>query len=379
MKILINTISTKKHSGGAFQISQNYMLRTLEDKEIDWYYVTSQDLDDSIGGKFEHLRNNRYFVFPTQPDFRGTYKRVKKNLAELEEIISPDVVYSITAPSYFAFKSKEVMRFTNPWVTHPNKYSWSTYSFMSKIKQWLYCCNQKRLMKAAYAFITQTETTKKGIMRITGKPTDMVCVVNNVLPGVFRSMDTTPVIEDEYINVACVGNPVPHKNFDILPDLVKELENLGIHNIRFHTTIPDGSNMLTKVITPLEELGLQNRIVNHGRISQNELGEMYRRCQLCFLPTLLEVFSASTVEAMYYGLPIVATDFDFNKEVLEESCLYYEPKNAAEAARHFARLVSNEVLREECRKRMKEQLLKYGDYDAHYNAIKEYLKLIATK
>ena len=54
-------------------------------------------------------------------------------------------------------------------------------------------------------------------------------------------------------------------------------------------------------------------------------------------------------------------------------------KNAAEAARHFARLVSNEVLREECRKRMKEQLLKYGDYDAHYNAIKEYLKLIASK
>lgn len=379
MKILINTISAKKHSGGAFQISQNYILRTLEDKEIDWYYVTSQDLDDAIGDKFEYLRNNRYFVFPTQPDFRGTYKSVKKNLAELEEIISPDVVYSITAPSYFTFKSKEVMRFTNPWVTHPNKYSWSTYSFIAKIKQWLYCCNQRRLMKSAYAFITQTETTKKGIMRITGKPTDMVCVVNNVLPGVFRSMDTTPVKDDEYINVACVGNPVPHKNFDILPDLVKELENLGIPNIRFHTTIPDDSNMLTKVIAPLEELGLQNRIINHGRISQNELGEMYRRCQLCFLPTLLEVFSATTVEAMYYGLPIIATDFDFNKEVLEESCLYYEPKNAADAARQFAKLVSNEVLREECRKRMKEQLLKYGDYDVHYNAIKEYLKLMASK
>lgn len=106
-------------------------------------------------------------------------------MAELENKIQPDVVYSITAPSYFSFKAIEVMRFTNPWVTHPNKYSWSMYDCKHKIKQLLYCQNQKRLMKSAYAFITQTETTKKGIMRITGKTSERVCVVNNVLPGVF--------------------------------------------------------------------------------------------------------------------------------------------------------------------------------------------------
>lgn len=238
MRILINTISTKKYAGGAFQISQNFMLRSLEDSDIEWYYITSKDVDDAIGEKFAHLKGTKYFVFPTQPDFRGSYRRVKKELAELEVKINPDVVYSITAPSYFTFKTKEVMRFTNPWVTHPNKYSWSTYSFNSKIKQWLYCLNQRRLMRAAYAFITQTETTKKGIMRITGKSSEKVCVVSNVLPGVFKSMDNTPIVEDDYVNIACVGNPVPHKNFDILPDVLIELKNKGINNVRFHTTIP---------------------------------------------------------------------------------------------------------------------------------------------
>lgn len=67
MKILINTISTKKHAGGAFQISQNFMLKTLEHSDIEWYYITSQDVDDAIGYKFAHLRGTRYFVFPTQP------------------------------------------------------------------------------------------------------------------------------------------------------------------------------------------------------------------------------------------------------------------------------------------------------------------------
>ena len=373
MKILINTISTKKHSGGAFQISQNFMLKSLEHPDVEWYHITSQDVDDAIGEKFAHLKGTHYFVFPTQPDFRGSYKQVKKQVAELEAKIQPDVVYSITAPSYFTFKTREVMRFTNPWVTHPNKYSWSTMSLLPKLKQWLYCLNQKRLMKAAYAFVTQTETTKKGIMRITGKSTEKVCVVNNVLPGVFKTMDNTPIVEDDWINVACVGAPVPHKNMDIIPDVIAELAKMGIENVRFHTTIPQGHPMEDLVVKKAEEMGYKFKVINHGRVTQKELGEMYRRCQLCFLPTLLEVFSASTLEAMYFNLPIIATDFPFNTEVLADACLYYEPKNAKDAADKFAQMIADKELRATMRERMARQLSIYGDYDAHFNAIKDYL------
>ena len=379
MKILINTISTKKHSGGAFQISQNFMLKSLEHSDVEWYHITSQDVDDAIGEKFAHLKGTRYFVFPTQPDFRGSYKQVKKQVAELEAKIQPDVVYSITAPSYFTFKTREVMRFTNPWVTHPNKYSWSTMSFLPKLKQWLYCLNQKRLMKAAYAFVTQTETTKKGIMRITGKPTEKVCVVNNVLPGVFKTMDNTPIVEDDWINVACVGAPVPHKNMDIIPDVIAELAKMGIKNVRFHTTIPVDDPMMAKVVDRCAELGYKDRLINHGRVSQKELGEMYRRCQFCFLPTLLEVFSASTVEAMYFNLPIIATDFPFNTEVLADACLYYEPKNAKDAANQLAKMIADKEVQATMRERMARQLAIYGDYDAHFNAIKDYLVKVAKK
>ena len=379
MKILINTISTKKHSGGAFQISQNFMLKSLEHSDVEWYHITSQDVDDAIGERFSHLKGTHYFVFPTQPDFRGSYKQVKKQVAELEAKIQPDVVYSITAPSYFTFKTHEVMRFTNPWVTHPNKYSWSTMSFLPKLKQWLYCLNQKRLMKAAYAFVTQTETTKKGIMRITGKPTEKVCVVNNVLPGVFKTMDNTPIVEDDWINVACVGAPVPHKNMDIIPDVIDELAKIGIKNVRFHTTIPVDNPMMAKVVDRCAELGYKDRLINHGRVSQKELGEMYRRCQFCFLPTLLEVFSASTVEAMYFNLPIIATDFPFNTEVLADACLYYEPKNAKDAANQLAKMIADKEVQATMRERMARQLAIYGDYDAHFNAIKDYLVKVAKK
>ena len=378
MKILVNTISTKKIAGGAFQISQNFLLKSLEHNDVEWYYITSQDLDDVIGSQFDNIRNERYFVFPTQPDFKHTYKKVKEQVRQLEEQIKPDVVYSVTAPSYFSFKTTEVMRFTNPWVAHPNKYSWSVLSLKEKIKTYLYCLNQKRLMRSAHYFITQAEATKQGIMRITHEPASHVKVVSNVLPAAFKTMDNTPILENDWINIAAIGAPVPHKNFDIIPDVLLELKKKGINNIRFHTTIPFDHHLNAEIKQIVEINGLAENWVNHGRISQKKLGEIYRKCQLAFLPTLLEVFSASTVEAMFFNLPIVATKFNFNTEVLEDSCLYYEPKNANDAANQIEKLVKDKDLQNRCRERMQKELAKYGDYDAHFNAIKDFLMEVAN-
>lgn len=373
MKILINTISTKKYAGGAFQISQNFMLRSLEDEDVEWYYITSQDVDDAVGEKFAHLKGTKYFVFPTQPDFRGSYRRVKKELAELEVMINPDVVYSVTAPSYFTFKTKEVMRFANPWVTHPNKYAWSVLSFKEKVFYFLYGLNQRRMMRAAHYFITQTETCAKGICRVTGESSTHVKVVSNVLPAIFNQLDNSPIRENEYINIACVGAATPHKNFDLIPDVLLAFKQQGYNNVRIHMTLPKEEPVFTVIQKKLNRYGIYEMLVNHGRLDQKSLGEMYRRCQFCYLPTLLEVFSASTVEAMYYGLPIVATNFDFNSDILEDSCLYYEPKNANDAVRQFVRLISNENLQYECKKKMQKLLLKYGNYESHFNAIKRFL------
>lgn len=374
MKILINTISTKKHSGGAFQVAQNFLNKTLEHKDIEWVYVVSMDLHNVLPDQIKS--SPFYFAFPTQPDFFHSYFRVKKDLRALENKFKPDVVYSITAPSYFSFKSPEVMRFTNPWVTHPNKYAWSVLSLKEKIVYYLYGLNQKRMMKYAHFFITQTETCAEGIKKVTGESSAHVKVVPNVLPAVFKTFDNTHISEDKLIHIACVGAATTHKNFDIIPDVLNELRAHGMGNVRIHVTLPSDEPTLGIVMKKIRQYNLDDMFVNHGRLSQRELGEMYRRCHFSFLPTLLEVFSASTIESMYFNLPIVATDFPFNKEVLADSCLYYKPKNAVEAASRLIELISNTKLQEELKLKMQARLSLYGDYDAHFNAIKDFLVMV---
>lgn len=377
MKILVNTISTKKHSGGAYQIAYNFLMKTMEHQEVEWVYVVSKDLDEIMPEPLKAKEN--YYVFPTQPDFKHTYKQVKKQLAELEDRLKPDVVYSITAPSYFTFKTKEVMRFTMPWVTHPNAYSWSVLSWKAKMKMHIYCWNQRRMMRKAKYFITQTETTKRGIVRITGVSPENVKVVQNVLPAIFKVLPSSPYAQEgNWIDIACVGNTSAHKNLDIIPKVLVSLRDLGVENVRFHVTIPSGP-VWDKMQQELSSIGMKDNVVTHGRCSQIELAEMYRHCQLCFLPTLLEVFSASTLEAMFFHLPIVATDFDFNLDVMDDAALYYEPKNARKAAERIKEYIDNPTLQQEMKQKMENRLTLFGDYDKHFNDILDFLMLVANK
>lgn len=378
MRILINTISTKKHSGGAYQIAFNFISKTLEHKEVEWIYVVSADLDEILPNEVKSKED--YYVFPTQPDFRHSYKKVKQELSELEQRLNPDVVYSITAPSYFTFKTTEVMRFTMPWVTHPNRYSWAVLSWKRRLKMKFYCWNQRRMMRKARYFVTQSETTRQGIMRITGAHPENVRVVKNVLPSIFRTLDNTPFPADEnWIDIASVANDSKHKNLDIIPSVLDELKQLGINNVRFHVTLPQDSTCWNDIKKGLASSGLEDRVITHGRLTQHDLADMYRHCQICFLPTLLEVFSASTLEAMYFNLPTVATDFDFNKEVMADACLYYEPMNAKAAAMQIKRYIEDESLRNEMKEKMAKQLTAFSDYDRHFNDILNFLMEVGYK
>ena len=376
MRILINAVIAKKRSSGGFQVCINFILRTLEQDDIEWYYIVSEELDKVIGRRMSYIKNRRYFVFPSQPDFLHSYWHVYKAIRKLEDEINPNVVFSILAPSYFQFKTKEVMRYTQPWVTHPNQFAWESLSFKKLCATKMYCMIQRILIRKAHYFITQSETCAKGILKITHEQGDHVIVIPNVLPAIFSNYNIEH-IDSDGINIACVGSAYYHKNIDIVPDVLLLLKVKG-YNVKCHLTLPQKSTLFNIIRERAINLGVDENIVNHGVLTQSELGDVYRKCDLCFLPSLLEVFSATTIEAMFFGLPVVATNIDFNKEILGESCLYYEPTNARDAASKLQILIENNKLREECRMKMKLKKKQFCDFDSYFNNTRDFLLNVAA-
>lgn len=379
MRIVVNTVSVKKRSGGAYQIALNFLRATLRPVDgVEWVYWTSADVDAAVGDLFEVVRGKRYFVFPTQPDFLHSYRHVKAAIHALEEQLRPDVVYSISSPCYISFRTPEVMRFANAWVTNPTKNAWAALSLRQKVRMSFYCIAQRRLLGRARYVITQTETVRKGILRVTHLPPSHVGVVANVLPQAFQELDATPAtrIQGEY-DVACVAAPVPHKNLRIIPRVLRELSGIMPQaRFRFHVTIPSEHPLWAMMKKELGTYGLEGSVVNHGYCTQRQLAAIYRACQFCFLPSHLETFSASSLEGMYFGLFIVATDYEFNHDVIGPAGLYFSPTDAADAACRIADIAQSPALQETLSLRMKKQLSCFSDYQKSFESTVAYLKSV---
>ena len=381
MNILINVINAR-NIGGGFQVVFNFIIKTQEfvRDDVDWYYAVSERLDSFISDDFKgKIAKDHYFVYPDQPDFKGTYKRVKRELRELEDRINPDVVYSPLSPGYFFFKHKEVMRFANAWSTNATSYAWKTMPFKAKVRTYVYNIMQRALLRKAKYIITQTETVRGGLLRVTGLPADRVKVVPNVLPAVLQDINPMPLEADaHWIDFAAVGGQMPHKNFEIIPDVLVILDKkYHIQNVRFQTTLPVDSDVWARIEQALKTEQLEERVVNHGNMRLTELAKLYRSCRFCFLPSVLETFSASTIEAMYFDLKTVASDLSFNTEVMQDACLYFEPMNAESAAGQIAKLIANKGLQDELSIKMKKRLKNYTDFKKYYNDTVDYLVKVA--
>ena len=68
------------------------------------------------------------------------------------------------------------------------------------------------------------------------------------------------------------------------------------------------------------------------KVPLSKLPELYRNSDICFIPSVLETFSATYVEAMATGRPIVASDLDFAHAVCQESAVYFDPRDPVAAA-----------------------------------------------
>lgn len=382
MKIALEAVTAKKIGGGGFQIAFNFIKKSKDYHNVEFIYFVSEDLDKAFGNLFDVERDKTYFVFPTQLQLTS-YITVKKRMNYLIDTLGVSVVYSILAPSFFKFHCKNVMRCANAWnyIHSINQYAWSTQTFkqrmITKIKAVITC----HYMKKTRYFVTQTETAKRSIRELTKTKEDNVKVVPNVLPAAYLEAKTEKKEHGDIFNIVYVTGPIPHKNLKIIPEVARVLKNdYNLTNFIFVVTIPFNNKSDIEQFSELvAKNGVEGNITNVGYQTQLQLIDLYSTCDIYFFPSLLETFSAALLEAMHFKMPIVATDFNFNKEVAAEAALYFSPMNAEEAAGQLARLISDRDTYERCVELGNERIKLYNNYDNYFCDTVKFLTEVANK
>lgn len=96
------------------------------------------------------------------------------------------------------------------------------------------------------------------------------------------------------------------------------------------------------------ELGVQNNIVFLGWISGKEKEELFLNSDIFFLPSYTEAMPVSILEAMGYGLPIVASNVGGIPQLVKENQngYLYNPGDCKGMADGIIRILNNKTLQE---------------------------------
>lgn len=105
-----------------------------------------------------------------------------------------------------------------------------------------------------------------------------------------------------------------------------------------------GGEFLNQARQLATEMQINEHIIFTGRLTEEELIETYRCADLFVLPSLSEGVPTTILEAMYFGLPVVATDIPGVKDHFKDVALLVPPKNEDRLAEAIIKLLDDEEL-----------------------------------
>lgn len=145
----------------------------------------------------------------------------------------------------------------------------------------------------------------------------------------------------------CLTKYYAHKNLELLDRMFREC-GVGLEDVTILLTIGAADHPLAKrFIAGLDDDSVRDRLVNVGAITQQELTAYFRHCSGLILPTLLESFSGTYLEAMQFDRPILTSDLDFAHDVCGPAARYFDPHDPRAVCAAILELKGSSTKREE--------------------------------
>lgn len=165
-------------------------------------------------------------------------------------------------------------------------------------------------------------------------------------------IETRLAVMHDCLTLLYVSRFYPHKNHEFLLPLSRALQERRVAH-RIMVTVDPRIEGAARLLKQLEASGLP--VFNLGELEQGELRERYASAHALIFPSRSETFGNPLVEAMRFGLPVIAPDLGYAHAVLDEAGIYYPEDVASDCAVEVQLLVQDEARYRECAMRALER------------------------
>jgi len=350
MNILINATNLKQ--GGGIQVAQSICAQLGRFPKHRFTVALNSLINDS---QIEFESNAKVYKYDTKHNIKSLLLGRDTFLDNLVRNENIDAVLTVFGPSIWRPKVPHLCGFARAQLILKDSPYYQKRSLKEKVVHKIWAWSFRKCSNVFYtenSYISRIlENFFKGAK---------VYTVTNYYNQVFDQPEkwNKSIVLPQFEGVTClsISNHYLHKNFEIIEGIVKYLkkEHPGF-NVRFVVTFDE-----KEMPIPAD---IRDSIIYTGKVDVSECPYLYEQCDIMFMPTLMECFTATYPEAMRMGKPIVTTDLEFARGLCGEAACYYsavDPKAAAEAIymvatqkEYAARLVENGM----------KQLLTYDNYE----------------
>jgi len=349
MKLIINL--SNNLVGGGLQVALSF----IEECKIFSSHAFHIFLGENVKKQIDVNSFPDNFIFYNINKVK--FWRISRILRPLEKKIKPDCVFTVFGPSYWRPKSPHLMGYA---YGHYIYYDYSYYkyiSYLKKIKIKIKGLFHLFLFKQqADCFVVETDDAKERLKNLLN--INKVYVVFNTCGSYYYNYydfpKKLPEKNIDEIRLITITRYYVHKYLESIPLVINELLNKNIKNVTFTLTLEHKDY---ERIIPKE---LRKYVYNAGPINVNECPSLYKECDILYLPTLLETFSASYPEAMVMEKPILTSDLSFAHSICGNAALYFDPFSAKDIADKIELLINNNELCKKLVNSGKERLVDFG-------------------
>ncbi len=130
------------------------------------------------------------------------------------------------------------------------------------------------------------------------------------------------------------------KNFDVILDALNVV-NKRNNILQLHLTLDENIKEVRDLMQKIGKRGLDSQVVNHKDLNRNELSDLFQSSDLFVYSSVCESFGFPMLEAMAFGLPIVAADTPGNREICSFAAVYFPPKDENSLAELLEQLTND--------------------------------------
>ena len=185
--------------------------------------------------------------------------------------------------------------------------------------RWLDAFTVRIFLRQASLILTNSEFTRQEVLSLGIDPSK-VNVIHCGHEGIREpASKERRIFEEERPRILFVGQCAEYKGVEFLLRAMAMLSHRGAALDMVGNTAAEPEYFI-RLKSIYETLGLQDRVTFHGHMADREaLAGFYRRADLFVLPSLVEGFGIVLLDAMSFGLPIVATRAGAIPELVKEN------------------------------------------------------------